>query len=267
MAAGSARDSSGPERAGNERRRRRSRTESANQNPLWLAFRRALTVPRLPFLFLIVSSVLRTPRPVSSGRAPPALDGFDRMTSLPVFRSFADGLAVCRQSGLAVAASARACSCRPPPSTVVLTHRRMLCLSARSSRSEGASARGDLDFKFGVIDAFKGVTVKEITVREREHTAACGYPFRVGEPYLVFARHHHGLYYSGICGRTQPLAVATDDLEMLRQIKTGRVTSRVLGTALRRQLSLNRGYYGYEDAGAMIGLPIAVRGAGASRET
>jgi hypothetical protein len=54
---------------------------------------------------------------------------------------------------------------------------------------------------------------------------------------------------------------------MLRQIKTGRVTSRVLGTALRRQLSLNGGYSGYEDAGAMIGLPIAVRGAGVSRET
>ena len=121
--------------------------------------------------------------------------------------------------------------------------------------------------RFGVIDAFKGVTVKEITVRERQHTAACGYPFRVGEPYLVFARHRHGLYYSGICARTQPLAVATDDLEMLRQIKTGRVTSRVLGTALRRQLSVNGGYYGYEDAGAMIGLPIAVRGAGVSRET
>ncbi len=126
---------------------------------------------------------------------------------------------------------------------------------------------GELDFKIGIIDAFKGVTVKEVTVRESEHTAACGYPFRVGESYLIFARHRDGRYYSGICSRTHPLAVATDDLEMLRQIKTGRVTSRVLGAALRRQLSVTGGYSGYEGAGAMIGLPIVVRGMGVSRET
>ena len=139
--------------------------------------------------------------------------------------------------------SAFACSCMPPPSHVVPTHREDAVFVGIVIASEAAERRGELDFKIGVIDAFKGVTVKEVTVRESEHTAACGYPFRVGESYLVFARHRHGLYYSGICSRTQPLAVATDDLEMLRQIKTGRVTSRVLGTALRRQLSLNGGYW------------------------
>ena len=48
---------------------------------------------------------------------------------------------------------------------------------------------------------------------------ACGYGFKPGERYLVYANRKGTELVTGICSRTRPLADATEDLEFFQSFQ------------------------------------------------
>src|SRR5262249_32445851 len=65
--------------------------------------------------------------------------------------------------------------------------------------------------------SYRGWTAKTAEVVTGQGLGDCGYHFRQGERYLVYAYPHRetGKLYTGICQRTRPLGEATEDLEYL----------------------------------------------------
>jgi hypothetical protein len=73
---------------------------------------------------------------------------------------------------------------------------------------------------FEVARVYRGLDVKKSTeVVTGFGGGDCGYDFRAGESYLVYAFPHvsTGKLYTGICSRTRPLSEAKDDLEYLAE--------------------------------------------------
>lgn len=70
---------------------------------------------------------------------------------------------------------------------------------------------------FDVTSAYRGIDGKTAEVRTGLGGGDCGYEFRVGEQYLVYAdpQPNTATLYTGICERTRPLSQAKDDLEYL----------------------------------------------------
>ncbi len=71
--------------------------------------------------------------------------------------------------------------------------------------------------RFTVDEAFRGLSGTKAEVMTGLGDADCGYGFRLGGQYLVYAyRQEDGKLYTGICSRTRPLSDATDDLAYMR---------------------------------------------------
>ena len=73
-------------------------------------------------------------------------------------------------------------------------------------------------FKFSVAQPYLGAAGAEVEVSTAMHDAACGYAFRRGETYLVYAHldPKGKRLITSICTRTRPVSDAAEDLEFLR---------------------------------------------------
>jgi hypothetical protein len=98
---------------------------------------------------------------------------------------------------------------------------------------------GRLEIHFAVDEAFKGSLPKEPIVYTPADTAACGYPFQMGEKYLVYAGTVGGLLRVApddaltvlLCGDTHPFSGSrSGELEYLRNLARGRRTGSICGT-------------------------------------
>ena len=69
-----------------------------------------------------------------------------------------------------------------------------------------------------ILQALKGVSGNRIEVVTGRGGGDCGYTFRRGDTYLVYAHRRDGAkrLYTGICSRTQALSDATEDLEYFK---------------------------------------------------
>ncbi|MBD7984383.1 hypothetical protein H9649_07315 [Sporosarcina sp. Sa2YVA2] len=72
--------------------------------------------------------------------------------------------------------------------------------------------------KFKVDESWKGIESGEVAITTGNNEADCGFPFEVGQSYLVYASSN-GMYDSkslttSICNRTVQLANATEDLKV-----------------------------------------------------
>lgn len=78
-------------------------------------------------------------------------------------------------------------------------------------------------FKFKVLQNFLGTKEDELTtIRTGFGGGDCGFPFRKGERYLVYAYgKEDGTLSTGICSRTRHISVADDDLEELKYLMLG----------------------------------------------
>ena len=125
------------------------------------------------------------------------------------------------------------------------------CSCARSSLPCDEAGRADAVFvghvvsiessgmdgrvEFAVVEAFGGLQFWQVALRGGPGGGAgCGYPFQMGESYLVYAyRTPDGQLSTSICARTRPVAEATEDLTYLRALSKiapgtpGRVAGRV----------------------------------------
>lgn len=92
---------------------------------------------------------------------------------------------------------------------------------------------GTIEVTITVLEAFKGVNSKKVVVRTASSEAACGFPFKKGEQYLVYSTEWNGRLYTSICQRTRPARFATEDLVYLRKMRSLPNTSEILGTYKR----------------------------------
>ncbi len=82
-----------------------------------------------------------------------------------------------------------------------------------------------------IDEAFTRLSGTEIQVTTNGMSAMCGYDFREGQRYLVYATgsaSDPSLQVS-LCSRTRPLAEASDDVELLRGFARGRAQRRIFG--------------------------------------
>lgn len=63
--------------------------------------------------------------------------------------------------------------------------------------------------------AWKGVNARTVVLNTGRGGGDCGFPFRRGESYLVFAHEHEGSLGTGICTRTAYLTEAAVDIRDL----------------------------------------------------
>jgi hypothetical protein len=121
-------------------------------------------------------------------------------------------------------------------------------------------------FKFTVVQAFSGVAGAEVEVLTGHGGGDCGYAFRKGETYLVYAYGggEGKPLGTGICTRTRPASEATEDLEFLRGL-AGRPAGVTLSITVAR--SLEPGKSGEpRPVGGLAGARLTVEGAGEERE-
>jgi hypothetical protein len=72
--------------------------------------------------------------------------------------------------------------------------------------------------RLSVTDPFRGMTGSEAEVLTGWGDSDCGYGFRLGTDYLVYAHlnKENNKLYTSICSRTRPLSNAADDLKFIR---------------------------------------------------
>lgn len=90
--------------------------------------------------------------------------------------------------------------------------------------------------RFSVNEAFLGVNGTEAEVKTGLGDADCGYGFRQGGQYLVYAyRQKDGSLYTGICSRTRPLSEAADDLAYIRGLSSAQPGATLFGQVQGRK--------------------------------
>lgn len=81
---------------------------------------------------------------------------------------------------------------------------------------QGADIFARVEAVLRVERAWKGAEEATVSVFTSSHSAACGYGFREGRTYLVYAhKNAEGRLSTGICGRTRRLKDAGEDLKEL----------------------------------------------------
>lgn len=114
---------------------------------------------------------------------------------------------------------AYACKCAEPeaPSAALASAKAVFQGEVSAIQDSGH----ELVVTLQVPRAWKGiVSAEEVKIRTRRDSAACGFPFAVGENYLVYASAlepaQDGASLQVLrCGRTRPLAEAEDDMREL----------------------------------------------------
>jgi hypothetical protein len=72
-------------------------------------------------------------------------------------------------------------------------------------------ASGSATTKFRILKAWKGVALKEVSVRHNTSSAACGVKFTPGEVALVFANESEQGLATGLCMQIQAQGATTED--------------------------------------------------------
>ena len=110
--------------------------------------------------------------------------------------------------------------------------------------------------RLSVNESFRGDASNMVSVLTGRGGGDCGYPFKVGETYLVYASKVNGSLQTGICSRTRPLDQAVEDLEFLHSLSSQSHGASIFGTvALYTQL----GIYDWEKK-PMNGIPVKISG-------
>lgn len=110
---------------------------------------------------------------------------------------------------------AYACSCRRPPVPNQALADATVVFSGQVKSIERVKSR--LNVTFRVDKQWKGEPVQSLIVQTATTTAMCGYPFKVGQLYLVYANYRQGRLQTHQCSRTNLLSQAAEDLSVLNK--------------------------------------------------
>lgn len=119
---------------------------------------------------------------------------------------------------LAVAGPAAACTCDPllPPDEAFAAADGVFEARVDFVRVQQFEIIADLI----VERSWKGVRTARVSVRTASETAACGFPFVIGETYLIYAVNLASVgeplsWRTTLCNRTRDIADAAEDLAFL----------------------------------------------------
>jgi hypothetical protein len=62
-----------------------------------------------------------------------------------------------------------------------------------------------------VLDIWKGARQSEVRLETDYLSGMCGFPFKLGESYLIYARGDAEPYHVDLCSPTKPLATANSE--------------------------------------------------------
>jgi hypothetical protein len=130
-----------------------------------------------------------------------------------------------------------------------------------------SSALTERRVRLEVAEAFRGVTSQELDVDTGRGGGDCGYPFKLGESYLVYAHAKDGqTLTTSICTRTMALRDAQNDLAFARAVAgapaVGGSISGIVHNRDRRLADPPRGEIPFA---AVAGVAILVECAGVTR--
>lgn len=127
---------------------------------------------------------------------------------------------------LLLPAATQACSCNLPP--LKKSEKQLIELGRKASKAVFVGEVVEIsvptitsgestwvsEVKFKVRKWWKGAGAEEVSVFTANVCCICGYEFKVGESYLVYA-HGENRLSTDTCTRTRKLAEAEDDLKVL----------------------------------------------------
>lgn len=196
--------------------------------------------------------------------------------------------------------TAMACSCAGAPtpcaafrSTPIVFAGLVVSIDERKTEisrlGETGTIRTGLVAHFAVEESFKGIGSKEVDVATGGGHGDCGFDFRVGERYLVYAYptegealesavartvtgdpqepSRPGRLQTNICTRTDQLSRAQDDVELIRALIAGKPQTRIFGTVSEAVRKLGTYEYDIDPIGPVVGTAIIVEGEKGKFET
>jgi len=107
---------------------------------------------------------------------------------------------------------------------------------------------------------------KTVEVSTMADTAACGYPFKVGVRYLVYASHGSTGLVVSFCSRTGPVTAREDDLALLHETKNGVVKSRLSGVVYKMELRVDGSFYHLEPVAGLPNVTVVAEGTSPKQE-
>jgi len=92
-------------------------------------------------------------------------------------------------------------------------------------------------FKFAVEQAYLGVAGTEVEVSTGYGGGDCGYQFKLGERYLVYAYKYKDKLTTGVCTRTKPFNRANEDLAFLGTLPAAAPGVTIYGAVNKAELA------------------------------
>jgi hypothetical protein len=113
----------------------------------------------------------------------------------------------------------------------------------RQAEQEDIDYRAPRTFKFSVEQSFLGVAATNVEVSTGRGGGDCGYDFRIGTRYVVYAYSFPktNRLGTGICTRTKPYDQADEDLEFLHGLTSQSTGVTIYGEVKRGQKNVARG--------------------------
>lgn len=133
--------------------------------------------------------------------------------------------------------TALGCTCAPPQSAANELKRAAAVFSGKvvkvKRHNEAAGVFATVEAVFKVKQVWKGVEEENIRVFTSSISSACGYGFKKGSTYLVYAyADEHGKLSTSICSRTARFEDRHEDFEELGPAKV--ISKSSLSTKIRR---------------------------------
>lgn len=141
---------------------------------------------------------------------------------------------------------------------------------------EKVTVRTGLLASFSVEEPLKGIKQNTVDVATGGGGGDCGYPFKAGKRYLVYAYNSEGAALNSsisrtviggksgmsaqltasICSRTRPLKYAADDIELIRALNSGKSQTRIFGRVAQFARKLGTYEYNIDHVGPLTDLKI-----------
>jgi hypothetical protein len=118
--------------------------------------------------------------------------------------------------------------------------------------------------KFNVEQGFVNAAAGPLEIVTGMGGGDCGYQFKVGVKYLVYASKYASHLGTGICSRTRPLADAKEDLLYLSTMRTAPTGGRVYGRI--NEVKRDPAEDTWVDYGPVEGITVSIRGATFARD-
>ena len=116
-----------------------------------------------------------------------------------------------------------------------------------------------LRVELSIGEAFRGIQGSTVSLTTAGSGPACGYNFKQGERYLVYAYRAKDSdeLVTGICTRTRPIADASEDLEFLQTLSSPTAGARLSGSVTHHERNLTG--EPAQDYGAVPNLLVTAR--------